>query len=407
MDLMNLFKRNQGNTQENRSVDCTCNPCNYYSDGLLFGQFMNQCQAQNLSVVFRCVDLISDSIANLPIEVKKIDDKHGDVLEEHPITYLFDDKDNVISTRRMLKLLMRDVLLKGNGFCYIERENNIPKRLRYLEPKDVQVVFDKFRYKVSYQVPLLMKNKLVDANDMLHFFKLSYNGFEGVSVLTYASRSIDIANQTESTAKQYFANGGMLSGIITVNSNLSEQQRKQIRESWNNTYGAGASGGVAVLQGNMTYQQLSSNAADSQMLESRNYAVKDIARFFGISPILLGESDGSSYKQLESVQQDFLTNTLQPYINMFEDEFNKKLTKPFDKTVEVNLDETAILKTDKTATAQYYNSMLTTGVLCIDEVRKELGYEKIGLTDHIIPFTDTSMNKLGNDTNENKSKSKK
>ena len=186
-----------------------------------------------------------------------------------------------------------------------------------------------------------------------------------------------------------------------------EQQRKQIRESWNNTYGAGASGGVAVLQGNMTYQQLSSNAADSQMLESRNYAVKDIARFFGISPILLGESDGSSYKQLESVQQDFLTNTLQPYINMFEDEFNKKLTKPFDKTVEVNLDETAILKTDKTATAQYYNSMLTTGVLCIDEVRKELGYEKIGLTDHIIPFTDTSMNKLGNDTNENKSKSKK
>ncbi len=53
------------------------------SDALLFGNFRNSFGALNLSAVFRCVDLISDNVAMLPIRVVNKDKKHKTELESH------------------------------------------------------------------------------------------------------------------------------------------------------------------------------------------------------------------------------------------------------------------------------------------------------------------------------------
>jgi len=77
---------------------------------------------------------------------------------------------------------------------------------------------------------------------------------------------------------------------------------------------------------------------------------------------------------------------------MVEAEFTRKLLKPSEIGLKVNLDENAILRVDKAAQANYYGSLLDKGVLSIDEVRKELGYQAIGLNEHIIPYTDINQN---------------
>ena len=124
------------------------------------------------------------------------------------------------------------------------------------------------------------------------------------------------------------------------------------------------------------------------MLESRRFNVSDIARFFGISPVLLGDLSHSNYNTIEATQNQFLLHTLQPYITMCELEFTRKLVKPSEKGIEINFDESALLKTDKTAMAQYYGNLLDKGVLCINEVRKELGYSEIeGGDKHLISYT--------------------
>ena len=154
------------------------------------------------------------------------------------------------------------------------------------------------------------------------------------------------------------------------------------------------------MQGNMSYTPIQINASDAQMLESRQYNVQDIARFFGISPILLGDLSHSGYGAIEAMQQQFLLHTLQPYIVLIEQEFSRKLLSPSESNLEVNLDETVLLRTDKTAQADYYQKMLASGILCIDEVRKEMGLSEIGLTDHVIPYTDVNANKLNGNGGE-------
>ena len=80
---------------------------------------------------------------------------------------------------------------------------------------------------------------------------------------------------------------------------------------------------------------------------------------------------------------------------MVEEEFNRKLLKPSEADLFIDLDETALLKSDKNALASYYGSLIDRGILCINEVRKELGYAPIDGGDrHIIAFTDINQNTI-------------
>lgn len=369
---------------------------------LPFFPYNNQYSAMNLSAVYRAVELISNSIATLPIKILITDESGKNEADKHPLNYVFSDRntDNIISKFTLFKLLVQSVLLRGNGFAFIERQGDRIKTLRYLEPNDVIINYDKIKNTLYYDVPILKKH--IDPKDMLHFVMFSYDGVKGLSVLQNAARSLTIAHSAENASKQFFENGGNLNGILTVNAPVSQKQREDIRAAWNETYTANGSG-LAILQGNMQYQPIQISAKDSQMLESRQFSVTDIARFFGISPVLLGDlSTKTNLNTFEALQNDFLVHTLQPYIVMMENELNRKLLKQTEENLSITLETNEILRIDKAAQSNYYSTLINSGVLSINEVRKEIGYNGIGDEGdkHIIPYSNINQNTLGGEDNK-------
>lgn len=391
MNWRNLFKKKEVEKRDLNYVP--------FSDALIFSTLRNQYSSMNISAVFRAVEIISDSVATLPIRVKAVNEK--DEIKSHPLNLVFADKYNVMSKYNFIKLLIQSVILKGNGFAYIERsEDGSVLRLRYLESSDVQIFWDKNKEQLYYTCNVISRKRIEPIN-MIHLVKNSYDGINGVSVLSYAARSLKLANNTENSANSFFTNGCNLSGVLTVQGQVTDKQREQIRQSWNSAYSNGGNG-LAILQGNMEYKPIQLSAADSQLLESRLFNVQDIARFFGISPVLLGDLSHSSYATIEAAQQEFLLHTLNPYIVMIEEEFTRKLVKP-SENLEINFDETALLKTDKKALADYYGSLLDKGVLSINEVRTELGYAEIdGGDKHTIAYSKIEDNDINNTKNNEK-----
>ena len=374
------------------------------SGALPFFPSSNTNSAMNLSAVYRAVELISNSIATLPIKILISDESGNNEAEKHPLNYVFSDRntDNLISKFTLFKLLVQSVLLRGNGFALISRKGDRVNSLRYLEPNDVQIVFDKVRNTLYYDVPLIKKR--VEPQDMLHFVMFSYDGIKGLSVLQNAARSLSIAHASENAAKGFFDNGMMINGILKVQGPVNQRQREDLRAAWNETYTANGSG-IAILQGNMDYQTIQLSAKESQMLESRQFSVTDIARFFGVSPILLGDlSAKTNLNTFEALQNDFLVHTLQPYIVMIENELNRKLLKQSETNLSITLETNEILRIDKTAQSNYYSTLISSGVLSINEVRKEIGYNGIGEDGdkHVIPYTDINQNLINNNDNEEK-----
>ena len=391
MNWRNLFKKKEVEKRDLNYVP--------FSDALIFSTLRNQYSSMNISAVFRAVEIISDSVATLPIRIKAVNEK--DEIKSHPLNLVFADKYNVMSKYNFIKLLIQSVILKGNGFAYIERgEDGSVLRLRYLESSDVQIFWDKNKEQLYYTCNVISRKRIEPIN-IIHLVKNSYDGINGVSVLSYAARSLKLANNTENSANSFFTNGCNLSGVLTVQGQVTDKQREQIRQSWNSAYSNGGNG-LAILQGNMEYKPIQLSAADSQLLESRLFNVQDIARFFGISPVLLGDLSHSSYATIEAAQQEFLLHTLNPYIVMIEEEFTRKLVKP-SENLQINFDETALLKTDKKALADYYGSLLDKGVLSINEVRTELGYAEIdGGDKHTIAYSKIEDNDINNTKNNEK-----
>lgn len=370
-----------------------------YSDSLNFTNINNKYTAMNISAVYRATEIISDAIAVLPIKVKMFEKEHKAEIK-HSLDIVFKSELGSLSKYNFMKLLIQSVILKGNGFAYIERnQDGSVKSLRFLQSNDVIINYDKIKNTLTYSVPIISK-KRIEAVNMIHLVKNSYDGVNGVSIISYATRSISNANNTENSANSFFTKGCNLAGVLTVQGQLTDKQRSDIRSSWNNAYSDGGNG-LAILQGNMDYKPIQLNAADSQLIESRLFNVSDIARFFGLSPVLLGDLTHSSYSTIEATQNQFLLHTLLPYIEMVQEEFTRKLLKPSESAMCIDLDETALLKTDKTQQASYYSTLLDKGILCVNEVRKELGYSEIeGGDKHLIAYTkieDNTINKKESD----------
>lgn len=354
-------------------------------------------RAQNLSSVYRCVDLISSTVANLPLNVLYTD-KKGNTREQknHRLQKILD---NTVMTRyNFMKKIISDVLLRGNAYCYLKRnEQGDVIDLVYIEPNDVSVYWNKQKQELYYQIPFLSKVKKIEAFDIIHLQNNSNDGIHGQSVLSFAARQLQIAHGAENSAKQIFQSGGQPArGVLSTLSPISKAQKQQLAANWTQS-----TNGVLVIGGDMKFTPLSSNAEEMQLLDSRKFNAIEICSFFGVPPELLGLGNKSS--NVEDLMNLFLTTTIQNYISMIEHEFSRKMFSPQSQgRYKIDVDENNLLRLSKSQQANYYSTLLQKGVLSINEVRNELGYESIdGGNKHVIPFSDVAQNTINNsDTQE-------
>lgn len=329
-----------------------------------------------LSTVYRCVDLISDSVSVLPLKTYKLD-KEGFKSEykEHPAYYLLDLEPNEDMTRFVFfKVLMVSVLLTGNGYAYIERDGNLNvHQLIYISSEKVSIewITDKRgimrkRYRVTGFT------NLVEPRDMIHVLNFSYDGIMGVSTLTHARQTIDIATSSEESAAGFFKSGGAISGVLTVEgARMNDEQKDQIYQTWYERMEKHPNG-IAVLEGNMRYQPIKISPQDQQLLESRLFNVSDICRFFSVSPVKAFDLSKSSYSTVEATQLQYLTDTVLSVISKIELEINRKLFLPSERGMVIaEFDTSAILRTDKKAQAEYWKNMFYTGGATPNEIRRE------------------------------------
>lgn len=350
--------------------------------------------AISLSSVFAAVELISNSVAELPIKVKTNKDNQRSIINNHPIYNLFNN--SLLTKYMLIKMMITDMLLYGDGFAHIKRAaDGTPVELVYCPHGTVSIQYNEQRQTLYYTAPSIVKGRIEPIN-MLHILKNSKNGVEGRGVLEYANKTIQLASYTEKAASDYFSSGCHVAGILSTTSpRLTEEQRNSIRTAWNQSHGKNGTG-MAVLEAGMSYQAVSSNSKDSQLLETRLFNIQDIARFFNINPVLLGDLSHSSYSTIEASLLEFVTHTLFPYITLVEEEFTRKLIKPSEKDLYIDLDENFMLKSDKSSQASYLNTLVGGGIMTPNEAREQLGLNKIEGGDKImVAYSKVEDNTIG------------
>lgn len=406
--LQKLFFTEKKNNDKQQSEERAIGAYGENIGALMFGScdtFSSQ-RALNLSAVYRAVEIISSGVAQLPIYPYSTDANEYKIrLTQHPLNRILNRKPNNRMTRyTLIKTAIQSMLLRGNAYIYIKRNGKEVEQLVYIPSEYVTIIppvtiFDE----IEYNVVGIGK---VKSNDIIHIRNYSHDGIIGVSTLTYARETLQLANDSEENARSFFNSGCNINGVLQCNTTLTSKQKLDIKSSWMQAFGSKSSGGqnsgLAVLEGNMSYQPISVNPADSQLLESRQFNVVEIARFFNVPPTMLFDLSNSNYNTSEAMMLNFLQQTLQPIIVRIEEEFNLKLFGDLDTNIEVRFDTSQLLRTDKTALADYYQKLYNIGVMSINEIRKEIDLTELADGDtHFVPANLLSVKAAANNTPAN------
>jgi HK97 family phage portal protein len=151
------------------------------------------------------------------------------------------------------------------------------------------------------------------------------------------------------------------------------------------------------MEGGMEFKPVTVNPRDAQMLETRQFNVLEICRFFGVPPSKAFAQEGLTYSNVEAYQLGFVTDTVTPMDSRIESEFNRKLCRPSLRGLTVlSLNPEALLKANLDSMANYLSKMFQSGGYTPNEIRQKLGMEKKAGGDD--PFVQVNMMKL-NDKN--------
>lgn len=328
--------------------------------------------AMNMSAVYRAVSLISGLAGSLPLNA--IDN----ITKKPVVGTILDDPHPDMTPLEYWRLMAAHRCLWGN--CFSQKVYKRGGKLDHLNPiqPDRVVVFP---VKAIPQNPSgkIFKITQLDGtmtvltpNEVMHIPGIGYNGIAGISPVRMAAQAIGMSQAAEATAARLFKSGNMLNGLLSTEAELDQSQAETLQARWAEKF-AGIDGAhkIAVIDSGAKFQSLTMPADDAQLLESRDFQVTEAARFFGIPPYLMYQTDKTTSwgSGLEQQARGFNQFDLHPnWLAPAEQRITKELL-PDGQTARYDIDR--LLRGDSIARAEYYRVMFEMGVLNPNEIRDQ------------------------------------
>lgn len=338
------------------------------------GKLVTADKAMQLSTVWACVRLLSESISTLPIKIyQSRSDGSRTLAKEHPVYRLLCKQPNIEMTpSRFMLMVVASLCLRGNSF--IEKKYIGPKLVALvpLLPQNMVVKRDEASGMLEYKYtdPFTKKERIVPIKNMMHIRGFGMDGICGMIPIQTGRNVIGSALSVEESAAKIFENGLQSSGFISSELPLNDEQRERIRSYLLSFVGSKNAGKMMVLEGGMKYNNVTMNPEAAQMLESRAFSIEEICRWFRVPPFMVGHMDKQSSwaSSVEGMNMQFLTNTLRPLLVNIEQEISRCLLSG-DDDYYAEFSVEGLLRADSAGRAAYYTTSLQNGWMSRNDVR--------------------------------------
>ncbi|GAA5119109.1 phage portal protein [Haloechinothrix salitolerans] len=127
---------------------------------------------------------------------------------------------------------------------------------------------------------------------MTKILGLSLDGVHGLSVIEAGRNSMGTTIAGDRAAAKMFGNGALMSGLVTPEEDVDEDEAKEIKAGLDKkTAGWRHNGEVAFVNRKLKFTPWTMSAEDAQFLGSRAFQVEEIARWTGVPPHLLMQTE--------------------------------------------------------------------------------------------------------------------
>lgn len=345
--------------------------------GFAAGSYVNEDVAMKVAGVHRALIYISTQIAKLPWNVKN---RSQEILYDDKMYRLLNLRPNKEMNAFSFRLTMiQSALLHGNAYAEIERDAiGRPVALWPIASCDIELHRTRdgeLVYRVigmSAQFP--GSDAYLPFNDVFHIKNFhTKDGLVGQGLLAYAMETIGISAGADRMASGLFANSGIPSGVLEIEGALSEEAYKRIKESWDSQHSGRRTGGTAVLEEGAKYKPITMSPEMLQMLESRQFGVLEICRFFGLPPTKLFDNKAATFNNMENANLEVATDTLDAWARNLEIEADTKLLSDQFGGKFTELDLYQVFRGDMNTRANYFSKMMQVGAITPNQIREREG----------------------------------
>jgi len=334
--------------------------------------------------VFACVYKIAEKVSSIDLDLYQIMNSKGDVreIQDHPSLDLL-HKPNPFQTKsEFLKITMINKKLCGDAFWFkVRNERGQVAELWNLRPDFIEIIKDPEDFIKAYKFNKTDgTQEILDPDDVVHFkYPTPLNDYFGTSPVKSATVRIDTEKYAGEYQRDFFLNNARPDGIIKANTgmNLDKDAKDEIREEFEKKHkGVGKNSKLAIVEGDIEYQQVSISQREMDYIESLKFTRDDILVAFGVPKAIVAITDDVNRANAETSMYIFLSEVVKPEISMLTEKINEELIIPdFGDNLFIDYEDPT--PENREQTIKEYETGITNKYLLVNEIRAKENLEPI------------------------------
>ncbi|WP_404405416.1 phage portal protein [Pelagibacterium halotolerans] len=287
-------------------------------------------------VVYRCVRLVAESAARVPLEVRD----GARVLTDHPVLDLVARPNRRQTGAALLESVYSYLQTAGNAYLDAALVEGAVKGLYGLRPDRMAVIAggDGWPVGFSYTANGRTMKLMLDTEPIPRVLHLSLfhplDDHYGFAPVEAAQASLETHNAASRWNKALLENAARPSGALVYSAaagNLTEDQYQRLKVELEEGFaGAVNAGRPMVLEGGLDWKSIALSPRDMDFLEAKNAAAREIALAFGVPPMLLGIPGDNTYANYAEASRALWRQTVIPLVRRVTAELSAWLAPAFE-----------------------------------------------------------------------------
>ncbi|HGW6102653.1 TPA: phage portal protein [Citrobacter werkmanii] len=337
------------------------------------GRQVTTLRAMQMTAVFGCVRVLSESVGMLPCSLFERTDKGKFPAVKERLFKLLSLKPNGYMTpQEFWELVIVCLCLRGNFYAYKVKAFGEVVELLPLNPDSVTPKLNE-RWEPVYNVTFPDGTQDVLTQDEIwHVRIFTLDGLKGVNPIAFARHAIALGLATEEHGSRLFSNGTVTSGTLETDQLLSDEAFARLKSEFQEEHqGLGNSHKPLILEQGLKWKSISLNADDAQFLETRKFQLEEICRMFRVPQHLVQNTDRATFSNIENLGRGFINYSLIPYLTRIEQRINIGLVQQ-DKIGRfyAKFNAGALLRGDTTSRFNSYKTAIQNGIYSPNECRE-------------------------------------
>jgi HK97 family phage portal protein len=340
------------------------------------GNFVTPDTALSNVTVLRCVGIVSQSLASVPLILYRRDGRQRMRATEHAVySVLATAGNSEMTAYEVRESRIAHCMAWGNAFAEIQYDSNYQVRgLWPLAPDRVGVERNAAgRLVYTYWSDSMGQGFTLPAYRVLHLRYTVIRGVLGISPIKQAMNALGVASAAEEYGGRYFAQGSRPSIILKVPTRLTPEAYARLRDSFSaNWQGLENAHRVNILEDGVAPEVIGIPPEEAQFLQTRQFQVQEIARLYGVPLHMLATGESATFASAEQDAINFRQHTLLEWARRDEQKLTMDLLTADERRqgyyAEYLLDglERATIDTRTTA----YSTMIQNAIMMPNEARE-------------------------------------